>query len=112
MPIPIDYVDAILRHYKYRIEQFSFEVKTLASSVMKQDLTELQGEIDAALEERNKIAKQEWSRKYEGILKDAKAQFKSDAEKFQKAATTALPYAELDKLHLLQRWVTTDEHKE
>jgi ElaB/YqjD/DUF883 family membrane-anchored ribosome-binding protein len=112
MPIPIDYVDAILRHYKYRIEQFSAEVKTLASAPMKQDLTELQGKIDAALEERNKIGKQEWNRKYEDVLKNAKAQFKSDSEKFQKAAATALQYVELDKLHLLQRWISTDEHVE
>jgi len=109
MPVPIDYVDAILRHYRYRIEQFSLhdDVKGLASVTMKQDLSELQGKIDAALEERNKLSKQEWDRKYDEILKDAKIQFKSDSEKFQRAATAALPSAELDKLHLLQRWIAT-----
>jgi hypothetical protein len=114
MPIPIDYVDIVLKHYKYRIEQFPLneKVKALASASLKQDLTELQGKIDAALQERSKIAKQEWMLKYEDILKAAKAQFKSDSEKFQKTVTEELPNAELEKLHLIQRWVATDTNED
>jgi len=114
MPIPIDYIDIVLKHYKYRIEQFPLneKVKALASASLKQDLTELQGKIDAAIQERSKIAKQEWMLKYEDILKAAKTQFKSDSEKFQKTVTEELPNAELEKLHLVQRWVATDTNVE
>ena len=110
MPIPIDYVDIVLKHYKYRIEQFPLneKVKAVASASLKQDLTELLGKIDVALQERSKIGKQEWMLKYEDILKEAKLQFKNDSEKFQKAVTEELPNAELEKLHLIQRWITTD----
>ena len=114
MPIPIDYVDIVLKHYKYRIERFPLneKVKALASISITQDLTELQGEIDAALQERSKVGKQEWLLKYADILKAAKAQFKSDSEKFQKTVTEELPNAELEKLHLIQRWIATDTNEE
>lgn len=110
MPIPIDYVDIVLKHYKHRLEQFPLneKMKALASTSLKQDLTELLGNIDAALQERSKIGKQEWALKYEDILKDAKEQFKRDSEKFQKAAAEELPNADLEKLRLLQRWIATD----